>query len=115
MIAIAKLHFERNGEPNRWAYYDVGQAAAYLTVEATALGLVVHQMAGFDREKVRELYGVPANHDPVAAIALGYPGHPDSLPEDFREREVAPRQRRHIHSFVFAGEWGRPSPLAQEE
>src|SRR3974377_1979533 len=36
------------GQPNLWAMYDVGQAVAHLSVQASALGLAVHQMAGFD-------------------------------------------------------------------
>ena len=53
VLSVAKLEFTHNGKPNRHAFYDVGQAAAYLTIQATALGLYVHQMAGFDVGKAR--------------------------------------------------------------
>ncbi|TAL12513.1 MAG: nitroreductase [Nitrospirae bacterium] len=111
MVSVARMSFEEGGEPNRHAYYDVGQAVADLSVQATALGLFVHQMAGFHPDKVRELYGVPKEFEPVAMIALGYPGDPESLPEKFRTREVAPRGRKPLAEFVFAGRWGKKSPL----
>ena len=111
MVSVARLSFEENGKPNRHAFYDVGQAVANLIVQATALGLVVHQMAGFHPDKVRELFGVPEQYEPVAAIALGYPGDPQSLPERLRNRELAPRERKPLTEFVFSGRWGQTSPI----
>ena len=77
-----------------------------LVVQATALGLVVHQMAGFDVEKARTELKIPDGHDPVAMIAIGYPGDPDLLQEPYRTREFRPRERKHISEFVFEGSWG---------
>jgi nitroreductase len=111
MVSVARVSFEENGEPNRHAFHDVGQAVANLTLQATALGLFVHQMAGFFPDKVRELYGVPKQFEPVAALALGYPGDPGSVPEKFRSRELALRERKPLTEFVFAGRWGETSPL----
>jgi nitroreductase len=111
MVSVAKLNFIENGERNRHAFHDVGQAVANLIVQATALGLVVHQMAGIFPDKIRELYGIPEGYEAVAGIALGYPGDPETLPERLRQRELAPRSRRPIQDFVFAGRWGRPSPI----
>src|SRR5947207_5358442 len=112
MVSVAKLKFEKSGKPNRHAFHDVGLAMGNLLVEATALGLFVHQMAGFSPEKVREIYGVPEEFEPVAAIALGYGAEVDVLPEPFREQELGPRSRKPITSFVFQGTWGEMSPLA---
>ncbi|HXF91696.1 MAG TPA: nitroreductase family protein [Nitrospiraceae bacterium] len=111
MISVARTTFQHDGGPNRHALHDVGQAVAGLTLQATALGLFVHQMAGFFPEKVRQAYAVPEGFEPVAAIALGYPGDPALLPEKLRQREVAPRSRRPLEDFVFSGQWGRTSPL----
>ncbi len=86
---------------------------ANLIVQATALGLFVHQMAGFYPDKVRELYGVPDDFEPVAGIVLGYPGDPATLPEDLREREVAQRVRKPLETFVFQGAWGEIAPLVK--
>jgi nitroreductase len=113
MVSVAKLAFDMNGQPNRYAFHDVGLAVANLIVQATALGLYVHQMAGFYPDKVRELYGVPDDFEPVAGIVLGYPGDPATLPEELQQRELAPRTRKPFESFVFQGAWGEASPLVR--
>jgi nitroreductase len=100
MIAVAKMNFEKNGNPNRHAFYDVGAAVCSLTVQATSVGLFVHQMAGFDVEKTREVYQIPSGYEPTTAIAIGYPGDPQSLPEEYQQREFAPRQRKPQDTFV---------------
>jgi nitroreductase len=79
-FAVSQLAFAKNGTPNRNAFYDTGAAMAWLTVEATARELFVHQMAGFDPEKVRTNFGVPAGWEAIAAFAIGYAGDPASLP-----------------------------------
>lgn len=107
MISVAAMRFSRNDTPNRHAYHDVGLASENLVIQATALGLVAHQMGGFDVEKARLVYRIPAGHDPVAALALGWPGDPDELPADLRKRELSPRARKPLRDFVFTGNWGR--------
>jgi nitroreductase len=111
-LSVAQLNSERSGKPNRHAFHDVGQAAAYLALAAAAEGISVHQMGGFDAEKAREAFHIPAGYEPVAAIAIGYPGSSEDLPEDLREREHAPRSRRPLRDIVFAGSWGEPAPLS---
>ena len=113
MLSVVKTIFARNNTPNRVALHDVGAASAQLTAEALTLGLFVHQMAGIELGRVRHLYALPDNHDPVAAIAIGYPGDPAMLDEKLRERETAPRTRKHLSEFVFAGSFGTPVPLVK--
>jgi nitroreductase len=105
MVSVARLEFAHNGAPNRHALHDVGMATAQMMFQATAMGLFVHAMAGFHPDKVRELYGVPEKFEPVAAIAVGYPGDPVALPDNLREREFAPRARKSIEAFVFRGQF----------
>jgi hypothetical protein len=50
----------------------------------------------------------------VAGIVLGYPGDPANLPEELRQREVAPRVRKPLETFVFQGSWGQISPLVSQ-
>lgn len=109
MVSVARTTFTKTGKPNRHAWHDVGLAMGQLSLQATALGLAVHQMAGFDRERARDRLDIPPGYDPVAAVAIGYPGDPASLPEDLRAREQAPRTRRETAAFVFHGRWN-PSP-----
>lgn len=112
MLSVARLNFEDDGQPNRHAWHDTGMAVFSLAVQATALGLIVHQMAGFDVEKARTDLGIPAGYEPVAMIAVGYPGDPAELPDYLRERELKPRERKAVSEFLFTGSWGTKSPLA---
>ena len=107
MVSVATSAFAHNGKPNRHAFYDTGAAVAMLTIQATALDLYVHQMAGFIPEKVRAAYNVPETAEPVSAIALGYRGNPASLPDDLRKREETPGQRKRVAEFVFSNDWGQ--------
>ena len=83
-LSVAGTKFEHNGEANRHAFHDVGQAAANLALQAAALGLQVHQMAGILPDKARELFSIPEGYEPVAGIAIGYPGEPSSLPDQLQ-------------------------------
>jgi nitroreductase len=113
-FSVARLNFEHNGQPNRFAFHDVGQATAHLALQAAHMGLQVHQMAGIDPQKAKEEFHVPDGYEVVAGLALGYPGDPASLPEPLREREVAARQRKPLSSFVLSGDWGKSSPIVEE-
>jgi len=113
MLSVAQQTFDVDGRPNRFAWHDTGLATAALMGQATALGMHVHAMGGFSRTKARELFGIPKGCDPVAAIAMGYLGDPDSLAEELRETETAPRSRRPCRAWVFTDAWGRPSPLVE--
>jgi len=110
-FAVCELAFAKNNAPNRNAQYDTGAAMALLLVEATGRGLFVHQMAGFDPETAREVFGIPAGWDAIAAFAIGYPGDPASLPQPLRDRELAPRTRKPTREFVMTGEWGKAAPF----
>ncbi len=114
MVSVTELNFAKSGKPNRHAFHDVGLAIGNLLVEATALGLFVHQMAGFSPDKVRELFAVPEGFEPVAGIAIGYGTTADEAPEGFKQQELAPRTRKPISSFVFEGRWGKTSRLVSE-
>jgi nitroreductase len=110
---VAELAFAKNNAPNRNAQYDVGAASLQLSLEATARGLVVHQMAGFDPETAKETYGIPQGWEPIAAMAIGYPGDASSLPEPLQSREKSPRGRKRIREFVMSGQWGHTAEFAK--
>lgn len=110
-LGIATLKFRRNNKPNRVAIHDLGFAAGNLCLEATARGLVVHQMVGILPDKAREIYEIPEDSEAVTGIAIGYVGSPDRLPDNLKERDLAPRQRKPLGEFVFGGKWGTTSGL----
>jgi len=107
LLAMAAPNFGHNSQPNRWAQYDTGAASENLCLQATALGLVAHQMGGFDPEQARARFNIPADHACMAMIAVGHPGAVDALPDPLRDRERAPRERKPLASLAFEGGWGR--------
>lgn len=108
-LSIATLH--RSDKPNRTAHHDMGLANENLVIQAVSMGLAVHMMAGFHVEMARQVFEIPPNHDPVAMMAIGYPGDPQSLSEDLRAKDLAPRHRKPIREFVFCGKFGQPAAL----
>lgn len=111
MLACANHLFVRNSKENTAALHDLGLAVGNLSVEATARGLCVHEMKGFDVKKAHEIFDVPESIEVVAALALGYAADPDSLPDDLKERDTAERHRKPLTKFVFRNEWGQPAGL----
>jgi len=110
-LGISSLNFARNNKPNRAAVHDLGLAAGNLVLEATSRGLSVHQMIGILPDKAREVYSIPEGCEPMTAIAIGYAGDPNDLPEDLRTRDAARRPRKPLKEFIFGGKWGAPSNL----
>jgi len=110
LLSVAKKT-RHNGKPNRHYLHDTGAASATLCIQAAAMGLQAHSMGGFDMDKAQSLFGIPAEYEPGAAIAVGYPGPAESLSEDFRKSELAPRSRRPLSETAFTTHWGAPVNL----
>ncbi|CAG0959079.1 3-hydroxypropanoate dehydrogenase [Methylophilaceae bacterium] len=108
-LAAADSLFNHNGKENRWGQYDTGAAAENLCLQATAMGLMAHQMGGFDAEKTREVFGIPQQYSLMAMIAVGYPADIGTLNGEALERETAPRSRRPLGELFFNGTWGKPA------
>lgn len=106
LILVAAATRNDEGAPQPWARYDAGQAAAHLTVQATALGLTVHQMGGFDAAAAKAEFGLPEGVEPQAVIAVGRLDPHAVLPEALAAREVAPRARRPLAELLLAGDLG---------
>jgi nitroreductase len=111
IIMAAKRTFSHNGSANYYALHDAGQALAHVMLQATALGLHAHAMAGFDRDKARKEIGIPDDYDLGAAVALGYLGNPDQLSEQMRKAELAKRQRKSLAEIAFGSRWNEPLKL----
>jgi nitroreductase len=85
--------------------YELGLAVGQLTVQAEAMGLVTHQMGGFDGAQLRAEFSIPEHLRPIVVIAVGAPGDPEQLPSRLRAREAAPRERQPQSAWVFTGGW----------
>lgn len=106
ILAVAMANFTHNGSPNRWAIYDTGAASANLSLQAQALGLVLHQMGGFDADKARTVFELPTDSTPMAMLAVGYQAEADILDEVFQAAETAERSRASLAERFYAGKWG---------
>lgn len=104
---VANKNFEYNGKPNPWSSLDCGLAMGQLALQAQSMGWSTHIMAGFYPDRVRETFGIPEGFDPLVSFVIGKEGDPGTLPEDLRERETAPRERKNIAETVFSSEWGK--------
>ncbi len=108
VLACSDSLFNHNGQPNRWAQYDTGAAVENLCLQAEALGLMAHQMGGFDADKIRTVASVPAQFTLMAMIAVGYPDDPANFSAEVTQRETAARKRRALGELFFAGQWEKP-------
>src|SRR5690349_15885173 len=111
MLTVAKTTFSHSGQPNRFAVHDTGMALATLMLQATSMGLHAHGMAGYDRDRARSIFGIPADYEPAAAVAIGYLGDVDALPPEFRDAELAPRLRGPRNEMEFDEEWARQANI----
>jgi nitroreductase len=102
IVVLSHKVFERNGKPNPVHTFDAGAAFENLALQGAVMGLVVHGMAGFDRDAAREKLGVPDDYDIEAMIAVGHPGNPQLLPEQLRERE-SPSGRKPVGEICCEG------------
>ena len=108
MLSCGGSIFQHSGKPNRWGQHDTGAASVSLALQATALGLIVHQMGGFDAEKARAAFEIPAEWTPMAMIAVGYQASPDAIDdEEVRKKELAPRARKSVPERFFESGWGK--------
>jgi nitroreductase len=111
ILGVASTKFSHNGTANGYALYDLGAASSYLTLQASALGLTTHQMAGFDQAAARTALEIPEDYALGAVIALGYQGEPAKLGhEQMISMEIAPRERKALSELVLSA-WGEPAKL----
>jgi nitroreductase len=112
MLSCAGSKFAHNGKPNRWSQHDTGMASLSIALQAVALGLIAHQMGGFDAEQARAAFNIPAEYTPMAMIAIGYQAEPAVLPDEIKAKEIAPRRRRPLAECFFEGAWDTPVKAA---
>ncbi len=103
LVASVGVFRDKEGRDNPVHAFDAGLATQNLLLQAAALGLVAHAMAGFDRDAARRELALPADVHPQAMVAVGWPGDPDDLPENRREQDMKPSSRNPVGEFAFHG------------
>ncbi|HIF51266.1 MAG TPA: nitroreductase [Thiotrichaceae bacterium] len=107
-LACADSKVSKNGSPNRWGQYDTGAASENLCLQAASLGLMVHQMGGFDVDMTREAFEIPEQYELMAMMTVGYQLAESDIPEDMKEREYNERARNSLGDNFFDGNWNTP-------
>lgn len=98
IIITASLNSRKKNGPNLWAQYDTGAAAFSMAIQANALGLITHQMGGFNATEVSKLFQLPKDVVPLSIMAIGY--------EDLDHSNPKLRKRKSINENFFQGYWG---------
>jgi len=104
-LACADSVMSKNGNPNRWGQYDTGAASENLCLQAASLGLMVHQMGGFDADMARKAFAIPDQYELMAMMTVGYQLAKGDIPEDMKEREYGERARNPFADNFFDGTW----------
>ena len=112
ILGAARSTFASSGEPNPYAFFDLGAATLIITLEATSLGLATHQMAGFNHDAIRQSLEIPADYLLGSVMALGHQDEPSKLTsEKHLASETAPRTRKPLSEIAFSA-WNQPLTLA---
>lgn len=106
MLSVARLTFTHSGKSNRHALHDAGLAMENLTLQAVAMDLIAHQMAGFDPLLAREIYTIPEDHEPVTVVAVGYHGDDKNASEAQKQRDASLRSRKPLEEIAFVHKFG---------
>lgn len=105
VLGLAQAVSTYKERPNRLALYEAGMAVSNLLLQATYMGLHVHQMGGYDHQRAREVLEIPDRYEPCAMMAVGYKGDIAQLPGEFRERETKKRERMEVSRILMAGKY----------
>lgn len=108
LASFADHKFRYKGKHNRHAQHDTGAASENICLQATSLGLMAHQMGGFDADLLKKVFNVPNDLIPMSMIAIGYQAEIEVLDEKYRDDELADRNRRPIGITFFDSEWEKP-------
>jgi nitroreductase len=102
IVSVLKKNLDYKNRPNGKALHDVGAANISIAIQASEMGLQVHQMGGFDKEKAAKYLKLDNdNFEPVTVIAVGFPDEEVPLTDVLIQRKKQSETRKEIKDFVF--------------
>ncbi|MES2636211.1 MAG: nitroreductase family protein [Pseudomonadota bacterium] len=107
LLVCADTLFGHNQKPNRWAQYDTGAAAENLCLQAQDLGLMAHQMGGFNADAARKAFKIPEQFTLMAMVAVGYAADIKTVTGEALSRETAERKRKPLAELFFDSAWDK--------
>jgi len=109
IISLARMNFDVSGKPNRYAFYDTGMAVSNLLLQALAMDVYVHQMAGYSVDKVKKYFNLDGSIEPIAVMAVGYLGDGLNLSPELLKRDETRRPRKELKEFAFCNTLSNPA------
>jgi len=106
LAAVDEAEASNMSDNRGYGPFDLGLEVQNLLIQASSLGLVGHPMAGFDPEKLRAAFKIPANFRTYAVISFAYP-NPDTshLNANHLERETGERLLRPEEEQIAFDDW----------
>jgi nitroreductase len=102
MVSVMQKYFAYKNLPNGKALHDIGAANVSMAIQAAEMGMQVHQMGGFDKEKAVALLRIDTElFEPVTFMAVGFPEIPEQMDDELIKRELQHNTRKKQSSFVF--------------
>ena len=94
LITVVSTNYVKNGTKNTVRKHDLGLAVGNLTIQAQAMGIYLHQMAGIIPQNAIDKLNIPEGYEPITAIALGY-----------YEGDSGIKERKAVDEIAFKGTW----------
>lgn len=88
--------------------FDLGLASGFLILQATALGLVAHPIAGYSPKKVRKILSIPDDYMVITIIIIGKHRETISpyLSEKQKQAEKQRPPRKPLETFIHHNSFG---------
>lgn len=102
LIVVASVTRTDEGKPIDTHALVTGMATQNLLLQGSRMGLVVHAMRGFDKERAHVELRLPDEMEAHAMIAVGRPGSVEELSEKLQGRE-RPSGRKELGEIVTEG------------
>ncbi len=93
IVIVSDTKFSKNDNFNRWADYDTGAAAQNMSLMAYDMGIMTHQIGGFDQINLKKSFMMDDSFNPLSIMALGYD----------KKHDIEPRERRPLDDICFFG------------
>ena len=104
VLIVVSVKKDEDGTSSKRNFFDAGLSVSLLALQAQALGLHSHQMAGIDVEKLQQVLDIPDDLEVALVIAVGKRDEPTKLEGPALERELAPRTRLDLADIVLHGQ-----------
>jgi nitroreductase len=105
ILTISEVFMKDRMTENKFAFHDTGMSLANLYIMARAIGLEIHPMGGYDKEKAKIILNIPDGFEPMVMIAVGYRKPLQEIGHDIKEIELKPRIRKNITEIIMNGIW----------